>query len=299
MQRWMPSLFAAICVNDYRQIYRAFENLTLDETVEAVSFAGPDRARLALQFKPVGVSIFNTTAAQASLQMSTATVNVDKVCEELLSHWQIPGSRAMSTRYSQDIQSAITRVGQQRAATARVTIDRDLSAYLPNPNPGAPVLSRADIIAAATSLQAMPAAVHAVAEVESRGDGFDALGRPKILFEAHWFQSFSGNKFDTTHPHLSRRYARTPAFRAYYRWDQWSRMYEALLLDPSAALRSASWGKFQVMGFNHNGWANEFSFANDSFASEANHLRAFLAYVSDNGLTAALRRNDFRAFAQG
>jgi hypothetical protein len=37
----MPQVFAAIRANNFAQIYRSFQGLSLDETVEAVSFVGP------------------------------------------------------------------------------------------------------------------------------------------------------------------------------------------------------------------------------------------------------------------
>jgi hypothetical protein len=297
MQRWMPQLFAAIRANNFAQIYRSFQGLSLDETVEAVSFAGPARVRGALLFKPANFLNF-LPGTSTSLQQSTARVDVDDVCNEVLLAWRDPSAIQRSTRNSLQIREAITRVGRLRATASRATMTTELTPYLPAAgNP--PRLSRQDIINAAMQIRAEPAAVHAVAEVESSGDGFDGSGRPKILFEAHHFKRRTNGRFDVTHPHLSRAYQRTPAFRQFYRWDQWTRMYEALLLDHMPALESASWGKFQVMGFNHNGWPDALSFARDSFAGEANHLRAFLAFVSDNNLIGALRRNDFTAFTRG
>jgi hypothetical protein len=73
MQRWMPQLFAAIRANNFAQIYRSFEGLSLDETVEAVSFVGPIRVRGALRFKPANFLNF-LPGTSTFLQQSTARV---------------------------------------------------------------------------------------------------------------------------------------------------------------------------------------------------------------------------------
>ena len=44
------------------------------------------------------------------------------------------------------------------------------------------------------------AALKAVIEVESRGDGFYSTGEPVVLFEGHQFHKFTKGKFDKTHP---------------------------------------------------------------------------------------------------
>lgn len=175
----------------------------------------------------------------------------------------------------------------------------DVTGDCPAPNPGAPRLSLADFETAATDLGIEAAAIHAVAEVESGGrTGFDDQGRPKILFEAHQFRKFTGHAYDLSHPHLSRPYSTTQDFRRYYAWDQWSRMYEAMDLDRDAAWKSASWGMFQVMGFNHNGWAAVGDFVRNMFVSEYQHLKSFMAFCKDNGLVKFINDKDWASFAQ-
>lgn len=96
------------------------------------------------------------------------------------------------------------------------------------------------------------ASLRAVAEVESRGEGFlpDPSTLPKILFEGHVFHRLTQGRFDVDHPGIS-----------YTKWDrakysgslqgEWERLDTASALDRSAALESASWGAFQIMGFNY------------------------------------------------
>src|SRR3954463_1938556 len=88
--------------------------------------------------------------------------------------------------------------------------------------------------------------IWAVLAVETKGCGFLADRRPLILFERHVFHRRTGGAFDASHPGIS---STAPGgylggSREYLRLD------EAIALDRSAALNSASWGIGQVMGFN-------------------------------------------------
>jgi len=145
---------------------------------------------------------------------------------------------------------------------------------LPLPNPAARSLNEADYKSAAESLGVEVAVIKVVSEVEPSGRGFDSKGRPKILFEAHWFHKFTHEKFDSKYLHLSQ-----PTWalgKKYYSLDQWQRVNEAMTLDLEAAWKSSSWGKFQVMGFNHSGWVEVKDFVFAMFESEEQHLRKWL-----------------------
>jgi N-acetylmuramidase len=295
MRPWMPALLDAIRANTRGQIYRAFQGLNLVDTVEAISFTGPERVQNVLTTYPVDLSRTPTQTRTAA-----GTVDVSLVCASVLRHWGVVLAPTQTPRPSATISAAITQVGEFRRAAPRAgVIARELTSLLPQPSARPARLTDADIVASAQRLGAEPAAVRAVASVESSGDGFDVVGRPKILFEAHHFLALTTLRFGTTHPHLSRPYSRSREFRAYYAWDQWTRMYEALLLDPSAAIRAASWGKFQGLGRYQTAWPSEFDYARAMFVGERNHLIAFEAFVRDKGLVPALRRNDFLTFARG
>lgn len=162
-------------------------------------------------------------------------------------------------------------------------------------------LASTDFVAAANSLGCEVAAVRAVAEVESGGrTGFDDKKRPKILFEIHLFREATKSKYDKTHPHLSAPY-KSPLRRASYKKDQWAVMREAFGLDPDAAVKSASWGMFQVLGRNYQmcGWKNVRQFVYDMFESEGQHLRAFLGYCRGANITRHLKTRNWAAFALG
>jgi hypothetical protein len=159
-------------------------------------------------------------------------------------------------------------------------------------------LTDQDFIDAANALNTEVAVIRAVAEVEARGAGFIADGRPKILFEGHWFRKLTNRRYDATHPHLSKEY---PASRQYYKLDQWKRMDEAMTLNRIAALQSASFGVFQIMGFNFKecGFASVEEFYTAMCESEGRQLLAFVAFVKSKKLDRHLRAKNWAAFAEG
>ena len=162
-------------------------------------------------------------------------------------------------------------------------------------------LVEADFVTAARDLDVDVAAVHAVAEVESGGrTGYDARKRPKILFEIHHFRDHTSGRYDTSHPHLSAPY-RSKLRRASYQKDQWLVIAEAFALDKEAAVKSASWGMFQVLGSNaiDAGWTTLQQFVIDMFASEGQHMRAFLGFCRANSLIGYLKRHQWASFARG
>src|SRR5690606_3307933 len=103
-------------------------------------------------------------------------------------------------------------------------------------------IQECDYVTAANLLGCEVAAVKAVAEVESAGGGFQSDGQPKILFERHYFHRLTNGKYSKTHPDISNPSA------GGYGSNQHGRLAKAAKLDREAALQSASWGKFQIMG---------------------------------------------------
>ena len=116
--------------------------------------------------------------------------------------------------------------------------------------PTAKTLSEGDYLNAANILGVNVPAVKAVARVESAGGGFLSNGKPKVLFEGHHFAKNTNGKYDKSHPSLSYR----EFTRAFYSKDgikEYARYESAKGLDSHAAMLSASWGMFQIMGFNY------------------------------------------------
>lgn len=149
---------------------------------------------------------------------------------------------------------------------------------------------------AATALGVEVAAIKAVAEVETSGKAFDESGRPRILFERHYFHRLTGGRFSAGHPDISNR--RSGGYGSFS--SQYVKLERAYELDPDAALRSASWGRFQIMGDNYRaaGFNSISEFVLAMTHSESEHLKAFIAFVASNKkMLSALRRNDWPAFA--
>lgn len=158
-----------------------------------------------------------------------------------------------------------------------------------------------DFDAAAKELGVETAAVRAVAQVEAGGrTGFDAVSRPKILFETHHFRKHTKGVYNTSHPALTAPY-KSKLQKASYKKDQWVVIKEAFALDPEAAVKSASWGMFQVLGSNAAdcGWKTLEQFVKDMFYSEGQHMRAFLGFCRHNNLTRHLATHNWTAFAAG
>ena len=70
-------------------------------------------------------------------------------------------------------------------------------------------------------------------------------------------------------------------------------------LNRDAALQSASWGRFQIMGFNHKaaGYATVDSFVQAMYRSEGEQLASFVRLLQHQGLAAALRNKEWATFA--
>jgi hypothetical protein len=160
-------------------------------------------------------------------------------------------------------------------------------------------LSPGDFQAAASILSIDVPTLMAVAEVESAGSGFLLDGRPKILFEAHIFSRRTGGVYDKSHPNISSpRWNRELYFGGV---KEYARLEEAAKLNRTAALESASWGMFQIMGFNHArcGFKTVQTFVSAMGESAAAQLNAFCNFVKSAGLDDELRRGDLVAFAFG
>jgi hypothetical protein len=133
--------------------------------------------------------------------------------------------------------------------------------------------------------------------VETRGFGFMADKRPKILFERHHFHRRTSGRFDTSDPDIccvdAGGYSPSGA-------GEYERLTRAIALDRKAALESASWGLGQIMGFNAAGLG--YAGADDMVVTfmqgedaQLDGSRRFIAH--DVTLAAAFRRRDWTTVA--
>lgn len=150
------------------------------------------------------------------------------------------------------------------------------------------------------------AVVMAVNKVESAGRGFIG-GKVKILFEGHVF--WRRLRHQGMVEREVRQLARDHPNVLYRRWTRehyWggaaehTRLGVAKTIHETAALESASWGCFQVMGFNYAaaGFGSVGVFARTMDVDEAEQLKAFGRFLEHEGLVEVLRAKDWRTFAR-
>lgn len=147
-------------------------------------------------------------------------------------------------------------------------------------------------------------ALKAVIEVETAGrGGFISPGKPQILFEAHiFYQELKKEKKDPDklmkeYPNLiSRRWNKSLYLGGLKEWD---RLEEAKKISPDAALKSTSWGMFQVMGFNYQkcGCSGVYEFCDKMMTSEFQQFILGLEFMRSGNLIQYLQKRDWAGFA--
>jgi len=176
-------------------------------------------------------------------------------------------------------------------------------AFDPDNIPVQLALSDDDIQLEAERLGVHPAHIDAVRQVEAGDSGFllrePPPARPKILFEGHWFYRLTPKPVSKTRPDLSH-----PTWtKEHYKGGsaEWERLRDACGFDFHNALKSASWGMGQVMGFNYElaGAASVEDFVEQVFSGEAAQFSHMLNYVVNTDLLGALRDGRWTEFARG
>lgn len=161
------------------------------------------------------------------------------------------------------------------------------------------MISEHAYIKAAQELEVEIATIKAVAEVESKGEPFLPDGRPKVLFEAHHFSRLTKHIYDITHPRISSRKWNRKLYTSPQK--EHFRLESAVALDRKAALQSASWGMFQIMGFNYAaaGFPTVQKFVNAMYGGEEKQFAAFVQFIKNNARAhRALQRKKWSQFAE-
>ena len=152
-------------------------------------------------------------------------------------------------------------------------------------------LSFSSIQSAAESIGVDPCFIHAVASVESANKGFHADGTIIVRFERHVFIR-----------ELKKRKAWSETIDAASKLTgvRWATLNKAIALHHEAALCSASFGMFQIMGFNHGlcGFDSVFDFIQDLQKGEEEQLQAFLAFIRHENLIPAMKQHNYAGFAK-
>lgn len=137
----------------------------------------------------------------------------------------------------------------------------------------------------------------AIAQKEApNSTGFNKDGTPVILFERHKFSQKTGGIYDKKYPNISNKVA--GGYGKYS--DQHARLQQAVALDRSAALESASWGRFQIMGENWRdlGYKTLQEFINAMYKSEAAQLDAFIRFIKFKKIDVYMRAGNFQEIAR-
>jgi hypothetical protein len=141
------------------------------------------------------------------------------------------------------------------------------------------------------------AEIWTVVAVETRGCGFLPDRRPRILFERHIFHQRTDGAHDATDPSISSALAGGYLGGAL----EYDRLARAMRLDRDAAMKSASWGLGQVMGFNAMlaGYRSVDSMVQDMVDREDAQLTAMANFLKARKLDVHLANHDWTEFARG
>ncbi len=177
----------------------------------------------------------------------------------------------------------------------------------------AQLLRNNDLVKAAERLDVPLASIYAVNEVESKGKGFLDNGKPVILFERHiMYRQLATPRHDGDDPAELKRHADQLATANPALVNQkpggyvggtaeHQRLAMARLIDDTAALESASWGAFQIMGFHWKrlGYSSVQDFVTAMSAGESQQFDAFTRFIeTDPALHKALKARKWAEFAK-
>ncbi|MDO5570894.1 MAG: N-acetylmuramidase family protein [Bacteroidales bacterium] len=165
-------------------------------------------------------------------------------------------------------------------------------------------ITKSDIDKAAQKLDIEPAILQALSEVEStKNSGFFSPGKPIILFEGHIFWKelendginpldyLEGNE-DILYKRWNKRFYRN-GIKEYERFEKASK------ISLNAAIKSTSWGRYQIMGFNYPlcGMESLMDFFKQMCTHERNQLNLLVNFLISNKLNDTLKKQQWDKFA--
>lgn len=229
-----------------------------------------------------------------------------KALQELLNEWGYPIN--IDGIFGQKTHEAVCRFQKSKHLTPDGCVGQKTWLALQNAETLAMKeirLEEADFQKAAEILNVEVAAIKAVQEVETGGKGgFLKKEFPAILFEGHIFWNelkkrniqpeklVYGNE-DILYPKWT---------KSYYKGGiaEYERLQRAIAIHEEAANCSASWGMFQIMGFNYSlcGCESVDLFVSEMKKSEGTQLLLFTTFLRKNGWDKYLRQHDWAEFAR-
>lgn len=174
--------------------------------------------------------------------------------------------------------------------------------------PMKPTLTLQDYQAAAQILRCETAMIQAFGNVEAPKGGFTPDDNLTFLFEPHIF--WKRLKKAGLNPEALVKQRPEYCSFLYPIWDNTKypktlslrieQFKQASAIHPRIAGESASWGKFQIMGFNHQaaGFSTLDSMLISFNQSEGNQLTGFVNYIIHEGLDDELRAKAFKPLAR-
>lgn len=154
-------------------------------------------------------------------------------------------------------------------------------------------------------LNVSPKAIKAVVKVESNGHGFLKSGKPVILFEPHIFYRELKNENINPEPLMSEENKDLLSKtwnKALYKGGEkeWDKLNRAERISKSAAIKSASWGLFQIMGFNYKscGCSSLNEFYTKMCIDEFNQFILFIGFIKNQNLIQYLQTYNWSEFAK-
>lgn len=164
------------------------------------------------------------------------------------------------------------------------------------------------ISSAAIKFGIEPGLIYSVCQVESAGSGFLLSGKPKILFEGHifWRQLKLSGMSEIEIEQLARNHDNIlykKWTRKFYYKDgerEYNRLETARLINENAANCSASWGAFQIMGFNYRSCG--FNSINDLVIAHSKgideHINSFFNFLISKKLIEHLKNKNWAVFSR-
>lgn len=162
-----------------------------------------------------------------------------------------------------------------------------------------------DYMAASLLLGCEVKAIKAVTAVEAPRGGFQADGKLTILFEPYIFWKQLRKQGINPQPLLPGNEDVLSSFwnpKLYGTYSsQWTKLLKAEKINKIAAYESASYGMFQIMGFNYQlcGYTDVFSFISAQQIGVGKQLESFCNYIKAVRLDDELRNKDWAGFARG
>lgn len=168
-----------------------------------------------------------------------------------------------------------------------------------------PLLTLTDMEEAAAALGLETATIQAVRDVETGGrSGFLPGGRPVILFEGHifWKQLVARSIDPQLHLTGNEDILYPSWTTAHYKYGagEHDRLEKAKKINVEAAISSASWGLFQIMGFNHSacGFSKVTDYVDAQYKGEKEQLMSFVNFIRSGNYLNDLRQKNWAGFAK-